>query len=438
MERVVRIAKLYMRLFLILIVIATHVLLNGCRSGESQASLSDIDRINLEHSDLEILPVDSAVTNVRFVCLETKPDCLIESYDEIQVVDERIFIRSSTGGQQALFIFDMEGNHLLTINAQGRGPGEYLALRGFSVSPENNEICLLDVTQVLIYDYSGNHLKSHSFEKLGLIPCDVSPSLICFNGYFYVNVETFETKGLAPVQGWGNELMEDDMFNLVAVYDSDWKLVERSYPIPRERSGQQYRYQLEVGGQKKTFSTDGEKLYFHSIFSDYLYEVVDHKFIPSFRLDYGSHRIPENDHKEAVKIHEWQGPDYLFTFLNGNYGFPGSQYTVRGSQILLQPMIGRAEPLIMFDKQTNKSIVLSMTRNDDIGNMANLYPTQGIGTYDGGFFAHLLTNRIVLERDRGRNYSSESPLSPHYFPQYNKLSKDDNAVILFFDIKEER
>lgn len=128
----------------------------------------------------------------------------------------------------------------------------------------------------MVFDYNGIYLRSHSFERLGLIPCDISPSLIRFNRHFYVIVNTSETMGNEPLQDWGNELMESDIFNLVAVYDSDWKLVRRAYPIPRERSGQQYRYQLAFGGQNKAFSTDGEKLWFHSIFSDYIYEVVDH------------------------------------------------------------------------------------------------------------------------------------------------------------------
>lgn len=427
-----------MRISLVFVIVTGLLLSYSCRSKESQTALYDIDSINLEHSDLESIPFDSVVTNVRFVRLETNEGCLIESYDEIQVVDERIFIRSSGKGQEAIFVFDFEGNHLLSINAQGRGPDEYLALSGFYVSAEEKEICLLDLAQVLIYDYSGNYLRSHSFETLGLIPCDISPSLICFNRHFYVIVNTFETMGNEPLQGWGNELMEIDIFNLVAVYDSDWKLVERAYPIPRERSGIQYRYQLQFGGQKKAFSTDGEKLWFHSIFSDYLYEVVDHEFIPRYRLDFGRHKIPEELYNEAIKYTEYQGPDYLFTFRNGNYGFPGSHYIVRGSQILLKPEIGRASPLILYSKTSKKSIVLAMTRNDMIGNIANLYPTEGIGTYDGGFFGHIPADRIVWARNRGRAYCKTSPLSPLKFPEYDQILNDDNAVILFFNIKEEK
>jgi len=427
-----------MRLFLIVEIVTVLLLSYSCSSGRTQMGPYDIDSINLEYSALESIPIDSVVTNVRFVRLETNEDCLIESYDEIQIVDERIFIRSSKGGQQALFVFDLEGNHLLSIGTQGRGPGEYLAISGFYVSPEKKEIGILDLAKVLVFDYNGKYLRSHSFERLGLVPCDVSPSLISFNGHFYVIVNTFETIGNDPPQGWGNELMENDVFNLIAVYDSDWKLVKRVYPIPRERSGQLYRYQLEFGGQKKAFSTDGEKLWFHSIFSDYIYEVVDHEFIPRFMLDYGRHKIPGEQYIEAIKFTEYQGPDYLFTFRNGNYGFPGSQYTVRGSQILLKPEIGRVSPLILYDKSTKKSLVLAMTKNDIIGNSANLFPSRGVGTYDGGFFGHIPADRFVWTRNRGRTYSKVSPLSPLNFPEYDQISNTDNAVILFFDIKKER
>ncbi len=419
------------------IIVITTVLFTAlsCHTRDFNKPLN-VDAISLEYSELPLLPIDSVVTNVRFVRLETNTDCLIESYDEIQIVDDRIFIRSSKRSQQSLFVFDMEGNHLLTINAQGRGPGEYLALRGFTVSPESKEICLLDLAQVLIYDYCGSHLRSHSFDKLGLFPCDISPSLISFNGYYYMIVETFETKGIDPVKGWGTELMEDDMFNLVAVFDKDWRLISRTYPIPRERSGQHYRFQLTIGKQNSVFISDAGNLWYHSVFSDYLYEVIDHKFIPQFRLEYGRHKIPEESRREASKIHESQAMNYIHTFFNGNYGFPGTRYSVRDSQILLQPTIGRAEPLILFDRRTNKSLVLAMTQSDEIGNMANLYPTSGIQSYYGGFFGHLPSERHVWVRDMGREYCRESLLSPLNFPEYDQLTKEDNGVILFFELKK--
>jgi hypothetical protein len=108
----------------------------------------------------------------KLVKLETNPGCLISNVSELKTDTDRIFIYDARLG--SVFIFTNNGHFLVRIGVIGKGPGEMITPRGFTLDKKLKQIELLDFSgrKILQYDYNGNYIKSQdavftlSFEKI--------------------------------------------------------------------------------------------------------------------------------------------------------------------------------------------------------------------------------------------------------------------------------
>ena len=77
----------------------------------------------------------------------------------MQVTEDRIYIQDEE--QQAIFIFDRQGNPLLQMRHKGGGPQEWASLNSFYVDCPNKEIIVLDrAKKFIVYDLNGKFKRS--------------------------------------------------------------------------------------------------------------------------------------------------------------------------------------------------------------------------------------------------------------------------------------
>jgi hypothetical protein len=77
----------------------------------------------------------------------------------MQVTEDRIYIQDEE--QQAIFIFDRQGNPLLQMRHKGGGPQEWASLNSFYVDSPNKEIIVLDwAKKFIVYDLNGKFKRS--------------------------------------------------------------------------------------------------------------------------------------------------------------------------------------------------------------------------------------------------------------------------------------
>ncbi len=102
--------------------------------------------------DLDDIPKDPAnqqplarerIVHDFWVQLETSPECLIASVDQLQVCCNKIFVLDKDIAN-ALFVFDMKGRFLYQAGRKGRGPGEYFEASQFTVDSVNRMVVLFD------------------------------------------------------------------------------------------------------------------------------------------------------------------------------------------------------------------------------------------------------------------------------------------------------
>jgi hypothetical protein len=141
------------------------IILSACKPRRS--TVVDIDNIPVvEARDI----IDT--TDYYLVPLETSDRSLIGYIDKVVTGKERIFIKTKdVFGREnltgALLVFDRSGVFLCQIGSRGRGPGEYIELKGFDIDEETQTVHILDGdnNKVLVYTYDGTFVREVNLDR---------------------------------------------------------------------------------------------------------------------------------------------------------------------------------------------------------------------------------------------------------------------------------
>jgi len=152
-----------MKKFLTLVFIP--MILN-CTSDHSLKTIRIHEKSNIKVTYSQIFKT------VKLIKLETNPDCFISNIATLKVDDDRIFVFDVWLG--IVFIFSQDGHFIDKIGRKGKGPGEMITPRGFTLDKLNKQIEILDASgkKMFIFDYNGNYIKTYNsvfvlgFEKL--------------------------------------------------------------------------------------------------------------------------------------------------------------------------------------------------------------------------------------------------------------------------------
>lgn len=106
--------------------------------------------------DVSSLELFNHVSDAEVIPLETSDDCLIRSIDKISKFGEGFLILDRKAGR--ILHFNHDGSYVGKIDRVGRGPGEYMFISDFDVV--DDQIHVLDMDRVLVYDIDGNPLKT--------------------------------------------------------------------------------------------------------------------------------------------------------------------------------------------------------------------------------------------------------------------------------------
>lgn len=125
-------------------------------------------------------------SEVKYVKLETRPECMIQEVSKVMTDNGMIFVSTSTLDDERLFVFTSDGRFLRQIGKIGRGPEEYLSLLDFTIDKEKDILYFIDsYGKLFVYDYNGKCLLTR---KLNCIPARISfhdNSLFCsLHGHF--------------------------------------------------------------------------------------------------------------------------------------------------------------------------------------------------------------------------------------------------------------
>jgi hypothetical protein len=130
------------------------------------------------------VPLDSFVSKITIVPLETNANCLIGQPLALRVKLHQDLIYVSFLKQ--LFVFDLNGKFIREIGRRGGGPGEFTEVRDFIFSNDKT-IELLNFKKIEQYTLEGKHIGTKRFDFYGDV-FNANPMNFCHSfskGYYF-------------------------------------------------------------------------------------------------------------------------------------------------------------------------------------------------------------------------------------------------------------
>lgn len=129
------------------IIIICIFCLASCRNTINEFA---VDR-TIECKESQIEPdIPKFVKDVTFLPLETNANTLLGSVDKVEFYDGTVYIADYS--TRKVVAYDMTGKLRFVLDRQGRGPGEYLEIKSFSVDSDNLYILDNFGRKLFVYD----------------------------------------------------------------------------------------------------------------------------------------------------------------------------------------------------------------------------------------------------------------------------------------------
>jgi hypothetical protein len=276
--------------------------------------------------------------------LETTDECLIKWIDKIMFDENRLFIFDKS--LNSVFIFDMDGKFLHTVNRVGNGPGEYTRLDGVCLDVSKKQLILVPNSPHKIYymDYDGNLL--YEVERAGIWYRNIN----CHgNNIYAINTDASNAENdFCYIYTLDNEGKEKCLFK---------------YP-------EIFRNNYSYGGAYMTKT--GENLNFTIVCENFIYEIVNKQVLKKYEVDFGKHNLPEYYKRKDISSEEFFGAGadgYIYSIVEV---VDGDNYLVFKTNIPSTYIYSKAEDLLTkIEYIRDSKYALVWSRIFHIENMPN-------------------------------------------------------------------
>ena len=346
----------------IVVIFICLLFFSSCNREEAKTK-QEIISINidkLENKTKKEAKLSDFVTNSKIVNLETNDQCYIGRINDIQVINDTIYILDRHIAK-TLFLFSINGNFLNKISRIGKGPGEFMEPEAFDVDPLKHEIMLYDNTfnKINIYSKSGKYLRNIKLKKR------INDFTYC-DGYYYLYAYPFnaiENKIIHKLNPSGSIIWS-------ALDSKD--LIKRKYAVGLT-GGNFYRLNNEI-------------IFWRDIHTK-IYSIKNEVISPKFILHTEKHKITEDKAKNSFnELH-----------FKTNMLHNIREYSENSRYSLFNFYLGTKQIYVIYDKFNNNIHSTEILKDD----LNNLYPI---------YFRILDDNRMlgVVLSSMIRSYEEES------------------------------
>jgi hypothetical protein len=158
---------------LILLQVITFTRSNLLQSQEKLPYFIDLSK-NI--GNVQPVRLSSIGKKISYISLETKPGCLLQEIQRIEICNSFIFVSDLN----KLLQFDLTGRFIRQIGSVGRGPGEYQSVGDFCTDNVNQIVYIISSGNLLKFGFDGQLLES---VKLSFRPCQLM--VIDHKGLFF-------------------------------------------------------------------------------------------------------------------------------------------------------------------------------------------------------------------------------------------------------------
>lgn len=274
--------------------------------------------IKKNYDNVHSINLSTLGKDVLYVPLETNSECLMKDIRSIEFSDSYIFVSDI----DKVVRFDKKGKYLGKIDANGRGPGEYLGVIDFCINNELQEIYIISADRVYIFDFEGKFKKT---SKLTFRPALVI-SLNQENLMFYLYNMPY---GYSNPYSWVITSREGQV---ISTYKNNLKRVNVPGVMTREMPlYQNYKsvHFMEFGIDTLYYFTESKKEPYA------IFNLGNLKMDPDVKYEHSRRFLEETNDKLWVKMVK-ENDKYLFiTIRKGITGFSFMLYEKNTSNTVI-------------------------------------------------------------------------------------------------------
>lgn len=185
------------------------------------------------------LDLSSFLDSVRFIKLETTPECLIASISDVFFVEDLVIVTAKPSS--CIFIFGRDGKYRYKIDKRGRGPGEYNEIGQSLYDADSRTIIIYDgeARKMLFYSLSGEFIREITNFSERTVVRDVinlpDGRFLCYTSDYFTNDPRVDPRfaGLWITDSEGRYL------KTLLTYDTPYPTTSRYYDSYMCRDGDQ-------------------------------------------------------------------------------------------------------------------------------------------------------------------------------------------------------
>ena len=231
------------------------------------------------------LMLSDLVERVEYIPLETNDNCIVGNINNLFDVSENYIAVADFMFQRQVFLFDRTGRFIAKIGNRGQGPSEYLMPLDVFINESKQCVYVKDAQRILMYDFSGKHLNSFSFDE-------------GFSEIYTGNDNQFITGRIS------NQSNED--YYVYGIWDSSMNLVKRAVKgvplIIRSNIGASF---ITIGPVLSYYIYQGFSHLKESVLNDTIYLVnKNNEFIPKYIINFGRYTVTPEDKGDIDNFRE--------------------------------------------------------------------------------------------------------------------------------------
>lgn len=246
----------------LLILIISIVFIQSCSDENNYDSNHIGIKVDLPNQVLDSFFVGNSI----MIPLETRKDVLLGYILEVVKDDNNIYILDQF--RKNIYCFDLNGKYMGGINKQGKGPYEYIRISSFSIY--GNEIYILTLNKVIVYD-------KHTYKPIRETKLDnlYAKSLWVGKGNFVLSTNNYFTR-----------------HTLNYALKKNGKVHKKLLPTKIKTNDE--KIALSLGGFKFSPIEGRNSALFNIAFSNNIYTVLDTGYHCSYTIDFRGKDIPTN------------------------------------------------------------------------------------------------------------------------------------------------
>ena len=258
------------------------VVLFGCGTRRTGREEDPLSRNIVFDAQAQAPLVPERIARISYLPLETNEQTLFAQISKLAFNGDWIYVGDYSSGK--ILAFDASGRSKLVLDAQGRGPGEYLGITSFAV--DENHLFVLDnsMRKLLTYDArTGEYL---SGQKAPVIAFDMET---LSNGGFVF--------AFAPTVG--GALNTSQPHYRIFITDCTGDIQEKLFEYEDDET--------DLIGYLRYFSAHGDSLVFGSVRDDgyHVLSREDGRLLETVRFDFRKHRIPDDKRNDINALSQY-------------------------------------------------------------------------------------------------------------------------------------